>query len=420
MMNGIDTEHVSGLESDWLQHMLKLIPAPLQQRCQALVGSLTEEVGDQYVTAVKRSIVDFVLRNGGAEDKVHTWPAYLADPTLDTDSKPWSDSFHKAQRKLHRDLFLTQPAVILLLPLWELEFAGVRLVQPEEVNRRKTAYDTPGFAKAVGFQIDRARHSLQKQWVQHAAQLMDGLRATGRLTGTSPQFWECCAQVMNHQLHRLLAASLDEFLDMIFPASGFSGFKGFALELQVHGSVLGFDVNVDDVQDTVTALLTKMHTAVSEMVRVEYFVTEDRPTGRERFLDPCFASDRMTAYAERVTSAFAPQRSAPTDWAQLYQPFLHLVDGQAAVEVTQFLAETPSFEQRVAKVQQFQQLAARIEFECANVARVGLFEIRAHAANVELCRLAKGLADQVLGSIAQDVQVTFVQVSNVHLALIGS
>jgi dynein heavy chain len=108
----------------------------------------------------------------------------------------------------------------------------------------------------------------------------------------------------------------------------------------------------------------------------------------------------------RVKDAFAPQKAAPRDWLALYAPFMPLVDRSADAAVEEFLNSKPAFEARVQQILRYQRIGQQVLFDCASVARVGIFEVHAEQANGDLARRARAVADVLLASIATDVQVS--------------
>ena len=64
IQNGIDTDHVSPLEADWIENIFALVPNIVKtQPYSRSMEDLSDEIQEIYLTSVKKAIVDFVLRD---------------------------------------------------------------------------------------------------------------------------------------------------------------------------------------------------------------------------------------------------------------------------------------------------------------------------------------------------------------------
>lgn len=59
--NGVDTIHVANMGEEDVDKILSLVPNTFQQRFEDFMEELMEQVREDYVGAIKQSIVDFVL-----------------------------------------------------------------------------------------------------------------------------------------------------------------------------------------------------------------------------------------------------------------------------------------------------------------------------------------------------------------------
>ena len=58
--NGIDTRYVASINQKWFKRIMAMVPRKLL-RNQKEIKKIHEEIKDDYLFAVKKSIVDFVL-----------------------------------------------------------------------------------------------------------------------------------------------------------------------------------------------------------------------------------------------------------------------------------------------------------------------------------------------------------------------
>ncbi|XP_046403325.1 dynein axonemal heavy chain 7-like [Ischnura elegans] len=61
--HGIDTIHVAPIEVSWLKNIYGLVPLHLKNRWATLVDELTDEIREDFLIAVKKAVVDFVLQD---------------------------------------------------------------------------------------------------------------------------------------------------------------------------------------------------------------------------------------------------------------------------------------------------------------------------------------------------------------------
>jgi len=61
--HGIDTDHIAPLDRSWIDRVLALISTRLRQGKDDIITCLVDEMRDDYLLSVKKSIIDFVLRD---------------------------------------------------------------------------------------------------------------------------------------------------------------------------------------------------------------------------------------------------------------------------------------------------------------------------------------------------------------------
>lgn len=458
--HGIDTEQVTAMDRSWLDHILALLDSRLKARGPQLIDSLSQDIREDYLLSVKKSIVDFVLKDPQTENTGDgaDWPAYKRYPELSTVPKAWTPGYAAARAALDRNLYLCHPAVAAMLTLWYAHFADVRMIKPSEFRRKRAALDISVFTKMVSMQIDEARHALQRQWVAQAAEIVHShlyAQAAGNSSTTNasnshhPQpsvpparraaFLELCAAVMSAQLRELVLASVREFVDMLCPhdkdeqsgaASGpaqtpasktlskaqrsasaaiqapNSAFKGFVLRLSLVEDKLTCSPDIPSLETAVMRLVQRMVSSVEELARLEYsFPDADKPAGRQRFLQPAVAEELLEPHVQRLHRMFASQAGRPDEYVATFVAYQGLVSRTAEEDLSRFLDGKRAFVEQTREVGRYRRLASEVQYDLAKVATIGIFEIHNESATAELAVRANGLADRILARIAHEVQV---------------
>ena len=61
--NGVNTHQVAEMDERWLQHVLRMLPRALTDKFKPTLNLIANEMKDDYMTSVKKAIVDFVLKD---------------------------------------------------------------------------------------------------------------------------------------------------------------------------------------------------------------------------------------------------------------------------------------------------------------------------------------------------------------------
>ncbi|EGD75848.1 dynein heavy chain 7 [Salpingoeca rosetta] len=430
--NGIDTEHVTPMEDSWLNNIKALLDASLKQRCAGLVDSLAEEIRDDYVLGVKKSIVDFVLHDSsssgqgdassaasssagpdakrakGAADASHlaTWPAFAKHPELSTVPKEWTDRFYAARKHMKRNLVLCSPGMASLLMLWA-DLGVKSLIRAEDLCKKGAAFDVNLLDKTITMQIDEARHSLQREWIQRAGALLDALKAKAMLRAHSMQaLYEAAYALMSAQLRQLAMNSLTELVDLLTnQPHATHRFPGYVLKLSLTDTQLSYVPGAQAAAAVVLRAMDKIVQSVSGLPRVEYTMNEDRPLGKERYLHANLDQSFIAALRQRVEEHFEHHASAPQRYLETYAPYERLITMQAEDDLQEFFAANTSFEARIKEAARYRKLAEETQYILPRVKMIEIFEVRAEPANIELTSRATRLVDTIFQKIAKETEV---------------
>ena len=122
--NGVDTIHASSINQSWLDHIMLIIPKKLKY-WEEILSELLEEVKEEYVLCIKKSIVDFVLTDPAADNK--GLKEYDSEDRRDAKRvcKEFGLTYQKVKLKLLKNLYLINPCIAQVLDLWHKQYLYV-------------------------------------------------------------------------------------------------------------------------------------------------------------------------------------------------------------------------------------------------------------------------------------------------------
>eukprot|EP00049_Salpingoeca_infusionum_P016530 m.339145 g.339145 ORF g.339145 m.339145 type:complete len:4022 (-) comp16092_c0_seq1:259-12324(-) len=409
--NGIDTANVTAIEASWLEHMEMLLTSELKSRCPQTLAELGEEIKEDYLLSVKRSIVDFVLKDtkpgagDGAGQAASHWSAFHKYPELAQVPKQWTPSFLASTKFVKKNLVLCRPQVQALLGLWDDLRPSIRFIRIEDIVKRGSALESLQLRKLVFMQIDECRHKLTKEWMASAAQMLHSFKSAGALKGVNlPSLFETCFVLMSAQLRELSMQAIQEFVDFITlkePHNG-SMFAGTVLNLMVNGTELNLSPTVPEILDNLNSIINKIVTSVSGIPRVECLMPDDKPVGRETYLQVHIYDDFLAATKEQLSRHFVHYEEAPHVFLKSYAPFDALITKQAEEDLQEFLASSPTFPKQVAEVNRLHGLMSDVKYGIVSTRMIDIFEVRTGSAHKEIADRASQLADTILHNISEN------------------
>jgi dynein heavy chain len=132
--HGVDTVHVSPIDKKLLNKVNKLIPKRLK-KWNKMIDSITVEIKSEYNTAIKKSVIDFVLgesliARGSSQDVPPN-----RDELKDMLGK-WRYRYEENRMKIKRTLFAINPCLAQILAIWSTTFKELSFVDMEKVREK--------------------------------------------------------------------------------------------------------------------------------------------------------------------------------------------------------------------------------------------------------------------------------------------
>lgn len=149
LLEGVQADELPVMKEDWIRAVMQLLPPPpppgsAPYDVAELLSNQFDEVRRDYERAVRKSIVDYVLRSPAERTRLGItvlppecmpldW-GWSAGVTIPRTPRDWKERFWDACDGLNSDLYVTSPAMQALNALWA-DFSHRRLVDVPTTER---------------------------------------------------------------------------------------------------------------------------------------------------------------------------------------------------------------------------------------------------------------------------------------------
>ncbi|XP_029937135.1 dynein heavy chain 7, axonemal [Myripristis murdjan] len=408
IQNGIG-EHVAPMDDSQLENILKLVPCHLKSSATT-IEQLSDEIRDDYLFSVKKSVVDFVFRDSRKSDEdSKELPPHRAE--LMVLPQLWNKSFARAQRRMRNNLHAINPAMLQVLDLWHVSFKKLRLIDVEEFHSREEPIELSAFQRIVTIHIHKASSILYNKWLPEVQSIYQ--RGKRKLVPSNSNmtrlqsFFNCVAALMTSQLQSLALDSMRDYTHLISQGSSIQAYDhpGFVLNLMLEDREINFEPSFKTFEMVLLQVYDQMLTLISVMPRLETMLYSEWQGNRARVtLRPIILPEILQAQREEVCRVIWAESVRPSEHVRQYDKYAMLVSKQAEEDVEQFLQEQHSFQEIMVEVIRYQQLAKQIQSTSCKVEHFGMFTVHAHGLICSLVKRAEGLQQKLVTRMLQEHQ----------------
>lgn len=178
------------------------------------------EIREDFMLAMKKAIVDFVLRDPTFQETVNSEVSTPLRQELVEMSSNWRTNIQQAKLKLEKNLHVINPCLAALLDLWYTNFRKLRLVRTEEFIEHHKAYELQEFQATVKKHIQEAKKVLVNQYYAGVVDIFLIGNKKNRLPNPAlknrlKKFFNAVATIMTHHLQMLCLKSLYDYKEYI-------------------------------------------------------------------------------------------------------------------------------------------------------------------------------------------------------------
>ncbi|NP_001355646.1 dynein, axonemal, heavy chain 7B isoform X1 [Mus musculus] len=411
--HGLDTDHVAPMEDSWLEHVLQLVPQHLKILNNSIMV-LSDEIREDYLLSVKKSIVDFVLKDPRKKDddgKITELPPHRAE--MEVLPKPWRRSFLSACSYIRDHLNAMNPMMLAVLDLWHSTFKKLRLVDIEEFHNRQDSLELSEFQNIVIKHMESAKEMLLKTWFPEVQNIYyKGNKKkqlpTGKSSAKLDSFFNCAATLMTLQLQDLILVSMQDFTDLIAqPPESTRAFEhpGFIMRLILDKKTIKFAPDFNDYIDILINVYEIMIKMVSFVPRVEtklysQWESKSKPTT----LKPIILNEIIDTHKEKIREVVLRESVAPTEHLKMYDKYQFLITGKAERDIDEFLFQSQNYERLIEEIRKYQKLEEEIQYTSRKAVRLGMFEMHCEELIKSLVKRADVICGKLIAKMFRDHQ----------------
>ena len=392
---------------------MNLVPKKMQKN-QREIKKINEEIKEDYAFAVKKSVVDFVLKEPEIDEDERFLDEDDETPMtieLAGVSEAWKKLYRQSKRYLSHNLHLINLCMLQAQALWESNFVNLRLIDISKLKSKPKMEMLP-FQDIIYQEIERSKKVLKEEWCPAIIEVYKQCQKNKRKKilppdSRIPAFLNCLGNLMTAHLQELALASIRDFreyVDILHRESQGSHKPGFILHLKVNGNRISFTPTFSDIEASITEVYTMMKNAVYDIPRLDSALIDDEGTGKKKNMKPILLPEIIDTAREEVNKMVTEQNLLPEEYVKMFEEYMHLINGISEKETDAYVSEEHTFDEFKEKVIYFDTLGKTINNDISKVVELGMYELHCDDLILNLYRKTDGLRERVLQKMSLDHQ----------------
>lgn len=403
--HGIDTVHVAPIDKKVLDRVLRLIPKKLT-KWNELLESITVEMKEDYITAVKKAVIDFVLGDALSKN-INKQEVSQYRQELKEMSMKWRHRYEENRTKIKRNLFAINPCLSQILEIWYTSFKDICYVEMQKIIERHQAYELNEFTSIITRQVEDAKTMLQEKWFGTIQNIISRLSKKKLVPEpTKPRllkrFYNSVAALMTQHLQDMCIRSLGHYTDYICDVGKSN--QGFRLTILLEEEdTLSFAPPFSKFRYELLRMIDVIVKAGNSFPRIETKVYMDAPAA-DQFLKPAIPMDIIESCRERIHEVLEEQRIGPELRMQDFDAYMNLMNGKNIDEIEKFIKSKPKFEEYCELIEHYKSIEHEIAREICGVVTMEFYEFHREGLIDTLESLARYMQQELIKKVTADQQ----------------
>ncbi|KAI9093996.1 dynein heavy chain, N-terminal region 2-domain-containing protein, partial [Phlyctochytrium arcticum] len=408
----IPADAIAPMDPQWMEGIRAHVP-PTYLTQDALTetrAEVVDEIQADYATALKRSIVDYILLDPMEQVRLSI-PPFLTVwyPRIARAPVPWHDKVIESKALMDANLFITNPVMVQLLSIYE-SFRSVKIVDMSVFAAQVLPMTMEEFLGIIRNQchafkqkmlnewiptVANAFFTTKDQWYAIATQCEDPDVGFRRLDG----FFKSVCALMSNQLWAITYASLDDFEAFFAQFAGCNSETSvFVVRLVISGAQIRFDPPLGDLEHLVVSVLEEIVAAVRDIPRVETKLFTSLAS--EHLCLPAMSMDDDRIGEGRfVRNIVSKNTVGPQKHLLTYDKYKALLTTKAEKRIEDFLREKHDLDDYEAEIKKLNRLIEEISAS-PSIMRFSLIYLESDALKAELTAKAQQLVQRLVDQVA--------------------
>ena len=437
-LSHLDSRVVAPYKAEWVQGAMGLLSTDVSRLSRevldAVMAALLAEVQAEYVHAVKRSILDYILVSPAEQQRLgivrpppplqSTWTGL---PPVPSPPLSWRPSNQRAYRQLSSSLYLNNPALLFLLSSFT-HYASLSLFAPPIPST--CPLPLKQFEATQRALIADVCATLKGGWLQEVEAALTSYSKEQNLTDeNSSHFFDAVATVMAAQLRSIVQRSVEQlhafvqgyaasqalaFADpaepslasLVDPSLGVLALPPlFVNRLVIHKSKDGslrleFDQPLSELALTVDRLVEAMRGCMEGVQRVETRIFNILNADRTLVIGvQGAAGEGIEAMRKAMQAVVTQTREQCELLLSLYSPYAYLLDEDRQVQT--FLTSPHTLDEYRARLSSYHQVRDDLSSQVASLLPLPIHAMCVDCRHVNEMLIAR--SDDCIEAIGADI-----------------